>query len=372
VAQEYLFISADNHLDTHWCPKNLWQDRLPQKFKEIGPKVIEGENGSQWTWEGKLWDKSADGSNSAQFLKPFRDHGVDLPDGALPPADPKILLDHMDQSKVWSSVVFASVRKWNVSDPELLFAVYRAFNDYAMEMNTLDPDRIFILPALPTKYPEECVRELDRMIKAGAKAVEFPPFDVAKPVYDEVWEPVWKMASDAKVPLCIHIGGAADAPLPPYHRGAQIAFLATAPFNLCNTFAQLVFCGAFERNPDLKVLFSECRIGWVPFAVEWCDRQVEERAPDPSAPLSMLPSEYAKRNCAFTFEEDYVGCEMMKLDWCNLGDLAMWGSDYPHPQGTWPDVSIPIDKMFEGVDPAVKQRVVWDHAAEMFRSNGPS
>ena len=126
---EYLYISADNHLDTHWCPKGLWQDRLPAKFKEIGPKVIEGENGSQWTWEGKLWDKSADGSNSSQFLKPFRDHGVDLPDGALPPADPTILLNHMDQSKVWSSVIFASVRKWNVSDPELLFSVYRAFTD---------------------------------------------------------------------------------------------------------------------------------------------------------------------------------------------------------------------------------------------------
>ena len=49
---EYLYISADNHLDTHWCPKGLWQDRLPAKFREIGPKVIEGENGSQWTWEG--------------------------------------------------------------------------------------------------------------------------------------------------------------------------------------------------------------------------------------------------------------------------------------------------------------------------------
>lgn len=119
------------------------------------------------------------------------------------------------------------------------------------------------------------------------------------------------------------------------------------------------------------MLFSECRIGWVPFAIEWCDRQVAERAPDPSAPLSMLPSEYAKRNCGFTFEEDYVGTEMMKLDWCNLGDVAIWGSDYPHPQGTWPDVSIPIDKMFEGVPADIKQRVLWDHAAEMFNIKGP-
>ena len=62
---------------------------------------------------------------------------------------------------------------------------------------------------------------------------------------------------------------------------------------------------------------------------------------------------------------------MMKLDWCNLGDVAIWGSDYPHPQGTWPDVSIPIDKMFEGVPADIKQRVLWDHAAEMFNIKGP-
>ena len=86
----------------------------------------------------------------------------------------------------------------------------------------------------------------------------------------------------------------------------------------------------------------------------------------------MLPSEYAARNCGFTFEEDYIGCEMMKQDWCELGDYAIWGSDCHHPQGTWPDVSIPIDKMFEGIDPKIKQRVVWDHAAEMFRINGPN
>ena len=61
----------------------------------------------------------------------------------------------------------------------------------------------------------------------------------------------------------------------------------------------------------------------------------------------------------------------MKQDWSSLGDLAIWGSDYPHPQGTWPDVSIPINKMFQGIDPAVKQRVLWDHAAEMFNIQGP-
>ena len=32
---EYKYISADNHLDTVWLPKDLWQKRLPRRFSEI-------------------------------------------------------------------------------------------------------------------------------------------------------------------------------------------------------------------------------------------------------------------------------------------------------------------------------------------------
>ena len=367
----YEYISADNHLDTHWIPKNLWQDRLPAKFREQGPRVEDTDQGSYWFWEGDRHDESADGVSNPKFIEGFRSQGVTIEDGALPPSDPKYLLEHMDMSKIYSSVIFSAVRKWHVKEPELCKAVYRAFNDFAMEINQVSPDRIIMLPALPTQFPEECIAEFDRVVKMGARAFEFPPFDVAVPVYDEAWEPLWARAAEAETPLCIHIGGAAGSAIPSEGRGASLAFLSTAPFNLTNTCAQAIFSGAFERNPKLNLLFAECRIGWVPFLLQWMDRQTEERAPDPRAPLSMLPSEYAMRNCRFTFEEDYMGTEMMKTDWSMLEKVAVWGSDYPHTQGTWPDVSGPIDEMFKGIDPETKRNVLWNYAAEMFGIQGP-
>jgi hypothetical protein len=50
-----------------------------------------------------------------------------------------------------------------------------------------------------------------------------------------------------------------------------------------------------------------------------------------------------------------------------LADAALWGGDFPHPQGIWgPHISRQLDAMFAGIDPAIKRRVMFDHAAELF------
>ena len=88
---------------------------------------------------------------------------------------------------------------------------------------------------------------------------------------------------------------------------------------------------------------AECRIGLVAVP-DHLDGPADhgERKPDPTSPLSMLPSEYVRRNMTFTFEEDYVGARMIPEEWAHLKDTVVWGSDYPHEQGTWPDPSAAI------------------------------
>lgn len=368
---EYKYISADNHLDLLWMPGSLWQEALPAKLRAIGPRVVETDDGAFWEWEGKRRGKSAAGSDNARHIEAFRKQGVAIEDGALPPSEARYLLEHMDLSRIYASVIFGDVRKWNIADPELLLAVYRVYNDWCLEMNRAAPDRIVFLPQVPTALPEKCPDEIRRVARLGARGIDFSPFDVAEPVHDEIWEPIWAAAAETGLVISIHIGGTADSAIPPNRRGRRLAFLSTAPFNIANTCAEMLFAGVFERYPDLQVLFGECRIGWVPFLIQWMDRQVVERTPDPTAPLSLWPREYIARQVCFAFEEDYIGARLMEHDWSHLKECAVWGSDYPHPQGTWPDVSPPIDRMFESIDPAIARRVLFDHAAELFRIDGP-
>lgn len=100
------------------------------------------------------------------------------------------------------------------------------------------------------------------------------------------------------------------------------------------------------------------------------DRQVRERPEDPTAKLSLLPSEYVKRNMTFTFEDDLIGVNMLPFDWAYIKDSAMWGSDYPHEQGTWLEASETLDKLFVHIDPALKREILFDRAARVFNIAG--
>ncbi len=366
---QYQYISADNHVDSRWLPKNLWQDRIAAKYKADAPKIIETPKGSVWSWEGQPRGEAADGSAHERLANRFFPN-QNLPKGALPPSDPKYLLAHMDLASIYAGVYYADTRKWEIESPELKLEVYRVYNDFVMETNSHSPDRILLLPNLPTALPEACPAELQRMIKAGAKAVEFGVFDVGQPIFDPIWHPVFTMAAEAGVTLCTHIGDRAGTPYPPLNYGASLAHYSIAPFSIARQIPQFVFSGAFERNPTLKVSFAECRIGWLPFLISWMDRQVHERPADPTAPLSMLPSEYIKRNVTFTFEEDYLGAKLLTYDWAYIKDSAIWGADYPHEQGVWPSATVALEKMLDGLSPELKREILFDRSARVFNIQG--
>jgi hypothetical protein len=101
------------------------------------------------------------------------------------------------------------------------------------------------------------------------------------------------------------------------------------------------------------------------------DRQVREREPDPTAPLSLLPSEYFARQVRVTFEDDMIGARLLPEPWAYLRESAMWGADYPHTQGVWPNPDPVMAEMFAGVDPAFQREVVFDRAARFFKLKTP-
>jgi uncharacterized protein len=129
--------------------------------------------------------------------------------------------------------------------------------------------------------------------------------------------------------------------------------------------------GILERHPRLRVSFGECRIGWIPFFVSWMDRQVAKRDADPTAKLTLLPSEYFARQITATFEDDLIGAWLIPEDWAYLRESAMWGSDYPHPQGLWPNTDEKMAEMFTGVDAALRDEIVFKRAARLFKVQVP-
>ncbi|HLQ33489.1 MAG TPA: amidohydrolase family protein [Chloroflexota bacterium] len=372
---EYKYISADNHLDLLWVPKNAWQDRVAARFKDAAPKVVETENGTFWEWEGKLRGPSADGRDNAKHRQHFANMGVQTPEGSLPPSDPKVFLEHMDMAGIYSAVIYGFTRKPNFADPELWRECYRAYNDFLLDFDSYAPERILAPPQIPVKFPEDAGAEFERVVQRGAKAVEFVVFDAAKPIIDPVWEPLWAAAEEADVPICCHIGDGAGVPYPINERGALFAHFSVSPFAVAKAIPEFIFGGVLERHPKLRLSFVECRIGWLPFLIYWMDRQVDPRAhrePDPYVKLSLIPSEYVKRQMTFTFEDDMIGARLLDQDWAYIGDSAIWGADYPHGQGVWPNPEPTMAELFAGKDPALQREITFDRAARFFNIRIPS
>ena len=367
----YTYISADNHMDLAWYPKDIIQSRIAKKYRAAAPKVVETEQGTSWEWEGAVHAFAADGRDWAKRVRRF--DPIEVPEGKLPPTDPDILLSHMDIGGMYAGVFYGNTRKWTFKDKGMEKEVYRVFNDWAMEQCAYAPDRILALPWLHAAFPETCVDELHRLVKMGARAVELSPHDAGEPVWSPVWDRLWAAAEETGTVICSHIGDAAGTPYPPNEYGESLAHFSQVPFNpMGKQIAQYVFSGMFERHPGLHVSIGECRIGWLPFLFQWMDRCYADRLPDTKTPLHEKPSHYVNHNMSFTFEEDYIGAKMLSDPEFMIRDCTVWGSDYPHEQGqTWPDAEPAMRRMFGGMDPALKHEIVWARSQRIFRIKGP-
>jgi predicted TIM-barrel fold metal-dependent hydrolase len=249
--------------------------------------------------------------------------------------------------------------------------MYRAYNDFCLELSAVASTRFVYLPNLPSAQPHLCLAELRRVADRGARAVELSMYDLGSPLHEPVWEPLWTEAEERGLVICSHTGHGAGKPFPPKEHGLAHVHHSTSPFVAARPIAEMVFGGVFERHPRLLWIMAESRIGWLPFFVSWMDRQVSIRDAGPVDSLSRLPSEYVQQNVRVTFEDDVVGGHLLHEPWAHLQEIVLWGCDYPHPQGVWPDPDPVVERMLHGLDPTLREEIVFGRAARIFGIGAP-
>ena len=99
--------------------------------------------------------------------------------------------------------------------------------------------------------------------------------------------------------------------------------------------ADFLYSGVFVRFPDLKVLYAECQIGWIPYLLERLDDVWETHRgwSGSQTHIPTPPSTYYSDHVYSCFFKDAVGVRMLDV----VGeDNVMFETDYPHQDGTWP------------------------------------
>ena len=147
------------------------------------------------------------------------------------------------------------------------------------------------------------------------------------------------------------------------HPAAIGSWTVVAPLQMDEVMVSIILSGVCERHPKLRLVLGESGIGWLPYMLERLDDTYEERLAD-DLKLPLPPSAYFKRQIWATFQKDHHGVRAMAEI---APDNVMWGSDYPHRDGTWPFSQKAIEEQFRGIDEGIKRKMLWDNVRNLYR-----
>ncbi|WP_299577243.1 amidohydrolase family protein [uncultured Williamsia sp.] len=338
-------VSVDDHLIE---PPHVWTDRLPSKYREIGPHIEEFPRGegklpvNMWVYEGRTYPNI--GLNAVAG-KPPEEFGVDPVryDEMIPGCyEPKARLADMDIDGVHAMLCFPSFPRFcgtvflEGEDKELSLLSVKAWNDFSLdEWCATDPARFIPMGILPLWDAQLMVAEIERLAAMGCRAIGLPdnPSNLKLPSYHTTyWDPVFSALEETNMTVVMHFGSGGLPPQtsPEAPFAVWITLMGTTSMACA---IELVFSPVFHKHPNLKVAFSEGGIGWMPYLVERADYVWRKHKYYQNIHPTVPPSELFKRNIAGCFIEDEVG---MKLRDSVGIDNITWECDYPHSDSFWP------------------------------------
>lgn len=335
-----------------------------------------GEDGEFWVCDGQTWGEYR---GQRFFSRPSRNRlaldraGVAEPERTTTPH--KRLAD-MDRDGIEASSMFPAILPMQVDDADLRNACIRAYNDWACEFRAAAPGRFLPVAMLSPVDPLAARDEIIRVATLGFRQANFLVNDVMVSMYLEPWDPFWAAAEETGVIVSYHAGGSPQAGtvrarIRELHADQRkMAFdmgLGNGAVSFFEPFVYLFTFGTLERHPGLRFILGESGTGWVPFVVQEMDyryRGTPERRRSPEGvPLKELPSDVFRRQVWATYQRDFVGLHLVEF----FGDgHMMWASDYPHPDGTWPDSREVIESETQHLAPDIKRKILRDNAATLY------
>ena len=382
---DYRVISSDSHVIE---PPDLWTSRIERKFRDKAPHVVRGEEGDQWWCDGRLALGVGFAVNvGLRFDDPAKITDVGRFEGTPPGGYiPDEHVKDMNADGVDAGILFPSYafKLYNtVADSELLSACFRTYNDWIDEFCKSHPDRLHGIAVLNVDDVGVGVKELERCANLGFAGATIPVFP---PVYPHEgrrytspdYEPLWAAAQDLDMPLhlhtitnrlcfdeAVHDPSSLVAGLGGDLSQSSLAFQDRWPRL---SLGDIIFSGVFERYRKLRVGVVEFELAWIPHFLNRIDHFYTETgaAAGTARPLAdgMLPSDYFHQNVFAGFQEDALGIRDRDI----IGvDNIMWGSDYPHPESTFPKSRQILEEILWDCTEEEKAKIVGGNAATVYR-----
>jgi predicted TIM-barrel fold metal-dependent hydrolase len=366
--------SGDSHLLE---PPDLF-DSLPDDVRERMPRSVKDPSGDFETiyidgqeFRRDLPKRNPKKASMGVNARPTDSTERDFIDRAIGGNDPVRRLQDLDDEGVWAEVMYPSLGIWafNIRTPRVVREGARALNDWALEFQGRSP-RFVCVASIPLLVVGDAVAEIKRADADGFKCGFLPTRPpVGRPDWNnEEWDPMWAAFAETGMVIGFHIG---TEPHDPTQRagvycrgrgGAVMNYVETT-YGGQRAVTQLIACGALDRHPELRVLVSEGGATWGPFIADRMDEGYRQHGAAVRPNLSKLPSQ-------FLYDQVYASVQhdgsAVAANWAMGWKNVLWGSDYPHFEGTFGHTQKTLHELFDGVDEAVSARIRTGAFQELF------
>jgi predicted TIM-barrel fold metal-dependent hydrolase len=366
---DYKLVSSDSHIME---PPDLWLKHIDPEYKHRAPHVVREGDNDQWYADGDIRFGIVGSNTQAgrRFEAPetIQSEGT-YEEVRLGGMDPHAHVADMDLDTVTGGVIFPSMglTTWVIPSPDLLSAVFRAYNDWLAIFCEPYPSRLKGLAMLNVDSVEDGVKELRRSHKIGLAGAMIPQKPVFGRYDSPMYVPLWEAAQELNMPLAIHIGTSRWSPtdVPRHGPDKGLIDFTNQEYDMKDNVTAILYSCLFEDYPDLRIGIAEYEISWAPYLLNRMDRIYEERPQRFSRRYKDggLPSDYFKSNMFLSFQEDDLGIQLR--DYVGV-DTLQWGSDYPHAESTFPKSREIVDRILEGVPEDEKAKIAGENCAKMF------
>ncbi|ROO85437.1 putative TIM-barrel fold metal-dependent hydrolase [Actinocorallia herbida] len=377
MSDSYVLISTDSHAG---LPAEGYRDYIDAEYREAFDAAQE---------EAEAMRQLAENDEHRSFLAEWNaeigHHG-----GMKGAYDPAVRTKEMDHDGVAAEVVFPDADSAGVGgvaktpfaaglgstgddDAEMTLAGAWAHNRWIAEFCQDSPERRAGVAIVPLHDVAAAVKMIEWSADHGLRGgIMIPTKWGALPSYnDPVYDPVWAAASATGLPVHTHSGVGPDPDDYGYTPGLIAIYATEAYWWAARPLWALILGGVFERHPALKYVVAENGAWWTPDIVSRMDSKWEghhaTRKFGPAAfraGLTMKPGDYFRRNC-FMAASVMGDVEVDRRHEIGVGNL-MWGSDYPHPEGTWPNTRPWLAERFGRVPQEDVRQILGLTAAEVY------
>ena len=303
--------------------------------------------------------------------------------------DSRKRLEHMDGDGIAAEMIFPNTVPpfyprgiINAAGPataeeyRLRRAGIKAHNRWLVDFCSQAPGRRVGLAQIFLDDVDDAVSEVRWAKESGLIGMLIPADHTLKLVnlYERRLDPLWAACVDVGLPVTRHsifvgppeteeTGEATDAigmyeSIPLFRRG----------------LAHVILGGIFERYPDLKFIFTETTTSWVPEELEMMNQvfaQALIKGTHPYASSHRAAKALSKRPSDYFHTNVWIGASVMtRMDMENrhqLGvDRIIWGSDYPHHEGSWPYTNLALRRIFSGVPEGEVRAMTSENAAKVY------